>query len=86
MKKINFSSHFFKRLKKCSPKVQKRFWETLHVFEANFFDNRLQTHKLKGSLKNYWSFSVDYSHRAIFSFLKDGSVLFHDIGSHKIYE
>lgn len=55
------------------------------IFKHNVFDSRLKTHKLKGKLKNLWSFSITYRHRILFEFLNKEAVLLHDIGSHDIY-
>ncbi len=56
------------------------------MFRSNCFDPRLKTHKLKGKFKNYWSFSITYSHRILFGFLDAHSVAFIDIGDHAIYQ
>ena len=59
-------------------KLRKRF----EIFRENVFDNRLRTHKLKGTLSDYYAFSVSYSDRIVFRILDDGGVLLVDIGSH----
>jgi mRNA-degrading endonuclease YafQ of YafQ-DinJ toxin-antitoxin module len=41
------------------------------------FNTKLKTHKLSGTLKDFWAFSVDYDCRVIYKFLKAI-----DIGSH----
>ena len=48
----------------------------------NPFSKQLRTHKLTGTLKVLWAFSVDYDTRVIFSFLTDDEILLIDIGSH----
>lgn len=55
------------------------------IFRNNCFDPRLKTHKLTGALKDYWSFSVTYSDRILFAFIKENEVIFYKIGSHEIY-
>jgi mRNA-degrading endonuclease YafQ of YafQ-DinJ toxin-antitoxin module len=52
----------------------------------NPFDETLKTHKLKGKLKEFWSFSVNYSFRIVFEFIKKDEVIFYDIGDHRIYQ
>ena len=59
-------------------KLKKRF----ETFAENVFDNRLRTHKLRGALSDYYTFSVSYSDRIVFRILDDGGVLLVDIGSH----
>lgn len=56
------------------------------LFKENCFNPRLKTHKLKGKLNGYWSFSITYSHRGLFEFLDGDSVAFIDVGDHSIYK
>jgi mRNA-degrading endonuclease YafQ of YafQ-DinJ toxin-antitoxin module len=46
------------------------------------FDKRLKTHRLKGNLKNYYAFSINYSNRIVFKIIEEDSVYFIEIGSH----
>ena len=59
--------------------------QKLRIFKKNPFDKKLKTHKLKGELKNYWGFWVDYSDRIIFRLLDNQTALFIDIGDHGVY-
>jgi addiction module RelE/StbE family toxin len=59
-----------------------KFWKTMKLFSSNPFSKQLRTHKLTGTLKGLWAFSVDYDTRVIFSFLTDDEILLIDIGSH----
>ena len=56
-----------------------------HWFRANACDPRLRTHKLKGTLGGYWSYSVNYQYRVLFQFLASDAVIYYDIGTHEIY-
>ena len=56
------------------------------IFRNNCFDSRLKTHKLTGSLKDYWAFSVTYSERILFRFINEKEVIFYKIGTHEIYK
>ena len=60
--------------------------EREEIFKANCFDPRLKTHKLRGKLKEYWSFSLTYSHRVLFEFIEEDAVAFIDVGDHSIYQ
>ena len=64
--------------KKDRTKIRKRF----EIFRENVFDNRLRTHKLKGTLSDYYGCSISSSDRIVFRILDDGGVLLVDIGSH----
>ena len=83
---IYYSSRFKKRLQRLPKQIQEKAVHCEGIFRQNCFDARLQTHKLKGKHKNYWSFSVSYLYRIIFRFIDDHSVLFIDVGTHRIYQ
>jgi len=85
IKKIIYSSHFAKAFKELPKNVKKQAIKGEKVFRANCFDPSLKTHKLKGKLKEYWSFSINYSYRILFEFQEDGEVGFIDVGTHSIY-
>jgi mRNA-degrading endonuclease YafQ of YafQ-DinJ toxin-antitoxin module len=83
---IKYSSKFQKSYKKLllNQKVIAERCEA--IFRNDPFDSRLRTHKLKGQLKNYWSFSITHSHRIVFKFINKNEVMFYDIGDHRIYQ
>lgn len=58
------------------------------IFRKNPFDHRLKTHKLKGKLSEFWSFSVSYKHRILFEFdaKTKAKVYFHDVGDYDVYQ
>lgn len=56
------------------------------IFRKDPFDPRLGTHKLKGALNGFWSFSITYSYRIIFDFDDDHTIRFYSIGDHDIYD
>jgi len=85
IKKIYFTPTFQKSWKKLAKKVKEKAIKKEKIFRQDVFHPSLFTHKLKGELKNYWSFSIDYHTRIVFRFLKKEEVLFVDIGSHEIY-
>ncbi len=77
--------HSYKNL---GPQLQKLADQRISLFRRDFFDPRLDTHRLHGKLKNQWSFSVDGRNRILFEFLdkKKEDVVFLDIGDHSIYK
>lgn len=86
IRRILYTSHFRRSLRKYVGKNQRRAVDKkVAIFQQNCFDPRLKNHKLKGTLRNYWAFSVTHSLRIFFEFLEDEAVLFLDIGSHSIY-
>jgi addiction module RelE/StbE family toxin len=83
--KIHYTSRFIKDFKKISKDKQKLAIIRERIFRANCFDPRLKTHKLTGTLKNYWAFSVTHSDRVLFGFINEKEIIFYKIGSHEIY-
>lgn len=86
IKIIRYTSKFERAYKKLSVQ-EKIIAETREkIFRQDPFDSRLKTHKLKGQLKNKWSFSLTYSQRVLFNYDKDNEIMFYDIGDHRIYQ
>lgn len=83
--RIYFSSKFGREYKKL-PREVKESAEEEELFRINPFNQTLRTHKLTGKLKDYWSFSINSKYRIIFEFVKEDTVWFHSVGSHRIYE
>lgn len=90
IKKIVFDSSFEKKFEKykglLTGKKTKLLKAKLIIFKSDPFDSRIKTHKLKGNLSEYWSFSISYSDRILFRFIDEETVFFIDIGSHDIYK
>lgn len=55
------------------------------LLQENPFHPLLRTHKLTGSLKGCWSFSVDFRVRVIFLFASQEEILLLRVGDHSIY-
>ena len=83
---INYTFKFTRSLKKLSKEEASKFTKKVSIFELNHSHPLLKTHKLKGKLKNYWSFSINYSQRVLFIFENENEVTFIDIGTHRIYK
>ena len=86
--KIFTTSKFRSSYKKLPQPIKVRAKAREEIFKTNPFDSRLETHKLHGKYKNYWTFSIDNSYRIMFKFLKSdgGEVAFINIGTHEIYK
>ena len=83
--KIYPTTHFVKSYKNLPEKIRTLSRQKEGIFLADPFDSQLKTHKLKGRLKHYWSYSVDYQYRVMFRFIDNTTVLYLDIGKHDIY-
>lgn len=84
--KIKPTSQFKRSFRKLPPQIQKQAIKKKNLFVKDPFCKSLKTHKLKGKLKNKWSFSVTYSYRVLFDFKDKNKAVFYDIGDHDIYK
>lgn len=84
---IIYSSKFAREYKKLPPEVKAIAELQEVIFRQNPFDQKLKTHKLKGKLSGFLSFSIGYKYRIIFEFSKDKkTIYFHAVGEHDIYQ
>lgn len=83
--KIIYSPKFIKAYRKLPKEIQLLAEKQEEIFKENPFDHRLKSHKLKGKLKAFYSFSVAYNWRIIFHFEQEDTVGFDMIGTHEIY-
>lgn len=67
-------------------KLRVKAVKKIRLFEVNCFNPALYTHKLKGIIKGFWSFSVDNRYRVVFRFLPSKEVIYYRIGLHEIYK
>ena len=86
IKEILYTPTFKKLFNKLSKEIRSEAVNCEGSFRADVFDPKLKTHKLKGKFRNYYSFSISYSHRIVFRFLKKDKVLFVDCGDHSVYK
>lgn len=74
-----------KRFAKKQPRSLSHLRETLTLLEADAFDPRLRTHKLKGDMSGSWACSAGYDLRIVFDFVQhEGAeaVLLLSMGTH----
>jgi len=86
IKEIFYTPTFKKSFKSLPKDLQNEAIDREKLFRADAFDPKLKTHKLKGRFKNYYSFSISYSHRIVFRFINKSRVLFVDCGDHSVYK
>ncbi len=84
--KIIYTSKFFREYKKLPKEIKFLAEEKERIFHKNPFDAVLDTHKLHGRLREFWSFSIGYRYRTIFEFGDDDAIYFHSVGNHNIYQ
>ena len=85
--KIVYSSKFAREYKKLPENIKDAAEEQETIFRKNPFDPKLKTHKLKGKLSGFLSFSIGSKYRIIFEFSKDRkTAYFHSAGDHDAYQ
>ncbi len=83
---IIYTSKFRREYKKLPDRIKNIAEQNEKTFRDNPFNPVLDTHKLHGRLKEFWSFSIGYKYRIIFEFTNKDTVYFHSTGNHDIYQ
>ncbi len=83
---IIYTSKFEREYKKLPNKIKLLAEKNEVVFRKNPFEQNLDTHKLHGRLKDFWSFSIGFKYRIIFEFAEKDVIYFHSVGNHDIYQ
>ena len=68
MLEVKFKKKFLRQFKKLPPGLQDEVESKIELFKNPKNHKMLKVHKLKGSLKKFSSFSVDYSNTIVFTF------------------
>ena len=84
--KIIYTSKFKREYKKLSRNIKLSAEKKERIFRQNPFEPSLDTHKLHGRFREFWSFSIGFKYRIIFEFNEKGVVYFHSVGAHDIYQ
>ena len=82
---ITYKPSFVKSFKKLEMSLQEEAFEKIQLFKHTDNHKQLKVHKLPGKLKDYYSFSVNYKYRIVFSYTTDAVADFKYIGSHDVY-
>ena len=85
MIKIVYRSTFFRHCKKLPNILQEEIKEKIELFRENPKHPFLKTHKLKGTLKKCYSFSVNYKYRVIFYYKTKNVAVLLGVGDHSLY-
>jgi addiction module RelE/StbE family toxin len=87
MYQLKVSKNFEKKLKKFikrNPTLKSILKEKLQILQENPFDPRLKTHRLSGSLKDFYSFWLTYEYRIVIKiYPKEKVIEFYTIGTHE---
>lgn len=83
---ISYKPTFIRQYKKLPEALQEEIKEKIELFRKNPKHPFLKIHKLKGKLKNFWSFSVNYKYRIVVTFDSKKSAVLLVVGDHSIYQ
>lgn len=84
--KVAYTPSFIRKYKKLSEPLKEETKEKISLFEKDPTHSFLKVHKLKGHLKNRWSFSINYEYRIVFQYLSKTEAIFLAIGNHDVYK
>jgi len=86
MYEIIFTKKYEKKAKKFLKKHQdlkKKYKKTILLLKSNPFHPSLRLHKLKGTLSEFYSVSIDMEYRIIVDFIIiDEKIILIDLGNH----
>ncbi len=78
---------FIRQFRKLEETLQEEIVDKIELFKNPKNHVLLKVHSLKGPLKGYYSFSVNYKFRIIFQFRKGKQEAhLHIIGDHSVYQ
>lgn len=83
---ILYTSKFAREYKKLPSEIKVLSEKKEKLFRNNPFNPILDTHKLRGRLKGFWSLSINNKYRIIFEFGENDEIHLHSVGDHDIYK
>ena len=83
---IRYKPSFLRDFKRLPIAIQIEAKERITEFKNVENHQKLKVHKLKGKLKNFYSFSITYSHRIVFSYETKEIIVFLAVGDHDVYK
>lgn len=83
---VSYTPAFIQELKKLPPALQDDAIERIELFKDRRTHSFLRVHKLRGKLQGRWSFSVDFRHRIVFTYLTKEEAVLLAIGTHDVYD
>jgi len=84
LKASSFNNSAKKVLRK-HPNLKEEIQQRVAILREDPSHPKLKTHKLRGELKDFWSFSIEYDLRVLFQYIEhegEKAILLCTIGSH----
>ena len=86
MIRVVYTSRFTRHYKKLPIGLQEEVKNAITRFMAEPHNPLLKTHRLKGELKGYSSFSVNYRYRIVFEWDDKKTAALLAVGDHSVYD
>lgn len=86
VREIIYTSIFIREYRNLPNDIKIQAEKKEKIFRQNPLHPSLKTHKLKGKLNEFWSFSIAYKYRIIFEFGDENTVYFYSVGNHDVYQ
>ncbi len=83
---VAYTPKFLRLLEKLPLDLQEETIEKIELFKNTNNHEMLKVHKLKGSLKEFCIFSVDYKNRIIFEWASKDEAVLLAVDDHDIYK
>ncbi|OGZ15703.1 MAG: hypothetical protein A3J08_01490 [Candidatus Lloydbacteria bacterium RIFCSPLOWO2_02_FULL_51_11] len=84
--KVLFKPTFVRQFDKLESVLQEEVEEKIELLKDKENHKLLKIHKLHGRLAKWYSFSVNYRIRIIFSYLSKQEIVLLAIGDHEVYD
>jgi len=84
---IGYRPRFIRQLNELEPALREEVIKKIEEFKNPANHRRLRVHALKGRLEGFYSFSVNYKHRVVFTWVGKGKQLagLEAVGDHDVY-
>jgi len=86
MIELEYAPKFLRQFKKLESALQVESEEKIELFKNKNNHRMLKVHKLKGSMRGNWSFSINYKDRIVFKWISANEVALLAIGDHNVYK
>ena len=83
---IGYTSKFIKKYNSLDPDLKAELKEKIELFKNVKNHKQLKAHKLHGSWKGCYSFSINYKIRVVFEYCSKNEVVLLAVGDHAIYK